>query len=365
MTYSPIDLIDQVRFHLLKSPPNIQAALNAINGASQDVAMHPAIVELKRGLETGHWQNDKLLQLSTAKGSRIYVGFLKGRENKVQYLEGFQFEPYEIAADVSEALPQSRAMPVLVKRSTLGFHQHQTVALFEDAVAGLPSKAKHPAFYFVDRFVRRIKSTTRDFIRSMWDQNEFELLMSANDESLLEACAVWVHLHEYFHGWGALPFLENTQAKNSKSAGGFEELRVDVEALISLASDLAHLRNSQLVFQVILTERVFRYALDYAPETNLDARASLAALHHAENMPGVIVKTNDGRRMFDPTLLMPWLMKLQADLTSADAFAAKLPRDRQKAYLESVLEQMAGYDGTWHKPDWIAKAGKTPEYAWE
>lgn len=225
----------------------------------------------------------------------IVMGVFKAPYNKSLALDGFYYENIEPDHIIRSKYQNSKATPISVLNSTFGFAQYPTcVALFpENFVCEKEFEEEFTVFYFIDVFLRRFEEFGKPILERFVSEKSFWRIKRLNEKTLQLSFATWLHLHEYFHSQGSLPYTDYFKIKNSKNTAALEELRVDVQAILACL-DLAKngYDNAYFYAEVILFERLLRYSAHSDPENNYDARSSLIFLNFLQENLAITLDNN-------------------------------------------------------------------------
>jgi len=225
----------------------------------------------------------------------IVMGIFKAPYNKSLALDGFWYEDVEPDHILKSKYPNSKATPISVLSSTFGFAQYPTcVALFpENFVSKKEFKDEFTVFYFINVFLRRFEEFGKPILERFVSEKSFWRIKRLNEKTLRLSFATWLHLHEYFHSQGTLPYNDYFKIKNSKNTAALEELRVDVKAILAcLNLAKSGYDNAYFYAEVILFERLLRYSAHSDPENNYDARSSLIFLNFLQENLAITLENN-------------------------------------------------------------------------
>jgi hypothetical protein len=276
------------------------------------------------------------------------LGFLDIPYHPEAGLEAIAFTEIAIPDAIVRAAPPSTARCVIPTEATAGFGSETFVGLFPEHFVGHVPQAEEPAFYFMDKFVDRVQRVTLPLIRTMWRREDFAALLAAPVAEIRTACAIWTWLHEGFHKTGPLPLPEYLGDKSSLTAAAFEETRVDLLALELLRGLAGELPVAGLTFDLILAERLIRYAALYDPASSFDARGSVA-MFAGLCRAGAVMPCGEGRRhRLDRARLDAWIAGTGRRMRTAETTAKAQPAGRRKKTLERAFAEIAGQaPGPW------------------
>lgn len=240
--------------------------------------------------------------------STFIIGVFENPYNSKMGLDCLVCEQLAPDQAVLEAHPGKFSRVIDVKASTEGFNLNSCVALFaEHYVTDAGVRRENKACYFVDRFVTRYKNITQVMLNKCISEDSLSSARNASSETILAACCVWLHMHEYCHRLGNMPLPDFLDMKTPRDAASIEELRVDVLTVL-LCYELAE-RGYPLAAkygEIIFTERCFRYAVQYDITQNYDARGSAVLFSHLAGK-GVIRTEMAGKIKVDGDALIPAL----------------------------------------------------------
>jgi hypothetical protein len=215
-------------------------------------------------------------------------------------LDYLTYRPLPVDEHLAEAFP-SGTTPVNIERMTDGFASRVVVALFpENHVDGI-QRGDDRIFYFIDKFIHRHKTITRPLIDAIVAPGDLRAVRAASDADIEQASSWWVWLHEYHHRQGDMPIPAYLPVKSLKPLAGLEELRVDVSGLlVCLNDDDLPPRQARLTYELVLAERLLRYAVEGIPKPNYDAVASQLLFNYLLEAGGLVVR--DGVIHLQPRL---------------------------------------------------------------
>lgn len=182
-------------------------------------------------------------------------------------------------------------LPVSIASSSKGFSEKSVVALFpENHIDKLHLNSDY-IFYFINKFVDRFFKITRKMIVNFVEGNTFESVYTASKSEIQYASACWVRMHEYYHRTGHLPLQKYLKLKSFKPLAGLEELRVDINSILTCLSD-SDIPNykSKFISEFILAERLLRYSIEGIPNPNYDAIASQMLFNYLVEHKGIIIR---------------------------------------------------------------------------
>ena len=274
-----VDAVNQCRRELLiagRARHDVRSIEVCLKKRLLPFSHDPHVKALLDTVASGHLNSTSLLELTHSVDPTFILGFFDVPYNPESYLEAASLSFVPIPRSVLSRYPTSHAAPVLVQSSTDGFKEPLAVAVFGENYVGAELKEHHRAYYFVDKFARRFIDHTRAAVSNSWSPTAFSPLMDADYDTLIQASAIWVHLHEFHHRKGFLPLPKYLNDKSSRNAAGAEELRVDIWSILSLMSLVPAEPITHIAIQYILAERLIRYPLQAEPQENYDARSSIA-----------------------------------------------------------------------------------------
>jgi hypothetical protein len=297
----------------------------------------------------GNLSSDNLLNLTCFSDPQFIVGFFSIPYNPDAFLEAMWVEAIPLPQIVTDLVPDSKALPVVIKACTDGFCNPLSVAIFAENYRGAEVKDHHKAYYLIDKFVDRFKQYTRKAIDTYWSPTAFPDIIEASDSLLSSASAIWVHLHEHYHRSGHLPLPQNLNVKSSRNGAGAEELRVDILSILALLRMNASQPELHIAVQYILAERLIRYPLQATPQDNYDARSSVSLFQYLQRH-GVIA-TNGGKYYFKGgyVALEQALQAIAIKLAAFEFRLSQIPLDERKPQWSTVLPMLAKNNSQWDR----------------
>lgn len=344
-----VELINQCRSEIVNG--GFQANIGHINECVKTrleiYSNVPQVRALLQTLEKGSLASGSLLDLTLSDDPNFILGFFDVPYNPDSFLEAASVRPVPIPPSILAMYPTSHAAPVLLNACTDGFKDPLAVAVFgENYIDAIPSEA-HRAYYFIDKFVDRFKRYTRPRIEELWSPTSFSELLAADTDMLTQVNAIWVHMHEFHHRSGFLPLPKHLKEKSTRNGAGAEELRVDIFSILALSklpSNDPIVRTTQ---EYILAERLIRYPLQASPESNYDARSSVA-LQSYLTRHGIISKRG-GKLYFEGGFqrLLRALSSLAAKITALEYKLSSSPSIDKRQTLATVLPEIAKNNANW------------------
>lgn len=308
---------------------------------------NPHVRALLVTLENRVLASGRLLDLTYSVDPGFILGFFDVPYNAEAFLEAAAVVPVPIPPSVLSIAPDGNALPVQVRTCTDGFRNPLAVAVFGENFIQADLQAYHKAYYFIDKFVDRFRNHTRPAIEASWSPTAFPDLVNAGDDLLMQASAIWVHMHEHHHRVGFLPIPQHLDAKSTRNGAGAEELRVDILSILALSrleSTDPVLRAS---IQYILAERLIRYPLQAPPKDNYDARSSVALFHYLSRHG--VVASRGGKFYFEGGYerLTQALRSIAVKLTAIEYRLSQSPELDRRKILSFVLPGLAKNDNDW------------------
>ncbi|WP_133649042.1 DUF6421 family protein [Paraburkholderia flava] len=308
---------------------------------------NPHVRALLVTLENRVLASGRLLDLTYSVDPGFILGFFDVPYNAEAFLEAAAVVPVPIPPSVLSIAPDGNALPVQVRTCTDGFRNPLAVAVFGENFIQADLQAYHKAYYFIDKFVDRFRNHTRPAIEASWSPTAFPDLVNADDDLLMQASAIWVHMHEHHHRVGFLPIPQHLDAKSTRNGAGAEELRVDILSILALSrleSTDPVLRAS---IQYILAERLIRYPLQAPPKDNYDARSSVALFHYLSRHG--VVASRGGKFYFEGGYerLTQALRSIAVKLTAIEYRLSQSPELDRRKILSFVLPGLAKNDNDW------------------
>jgi hypothetical protein len=302
---------------------------------------------LLENMENHQLGSNNLLELTFTDDPDFILGFFEVPYNPDAFLEAAFVEAIAIPQNVLDIVPESEALPVLLHCCSDGFKNPLSVAIFAENFRDAEVKPYHKAYYLIEKFVDRFKSYTRPAIEAAWSPTAFPDVITADDDLLTRASAIWVHLHEYYHRTGYLPLPEHLKEKSSRNGAGAEELRVDILSILALLDLHANDPVLRASIQYILAERLIRYPLQAPPKENYDARSSVALFEYLQRH-GVIGRKG-GRFYFvgGYARLGEALRSILVNITALEDRISQSPADDRKKKLSFLLPDLAKNNNRW------------------
>jgi hypothetical protein len=227
-----------------------------------------------------------------AKKEPIVISFFKAPYNTHLSLDAFVYNIEKPDAHFVLKFKSSMATSINIESCTEGFDQYPTcVALFPENFRALrPFAEQFSVFYFLNVFIRRFEEYGRPVLEQYISDKAFWRLKRLSKADLLRSFSTWHYLHEYFHSTGDLPLAENLKVKSTKNTSAIEESRVDV---LSVLECMESARNgyydAYFYAELILFERLLRYATHSDPVANYDSRSSLILFNFLEQNQAIRV----------------------------------------------------------------------------
>ncbi len=244
----------------------------------------PVAGELKRCIDTGSFSGNRLISVSDYReDSGLMVALMStpyvrdADDHRVICLHGFEFTDIGPTGALRAAFPAPDVRPVSVTAATA--HMRDTlrfVAFFPDSILGTLPEGYEDGFYFREKFVEAFETRIRPLLDTLWTDDSFAALRAAAPEDLRMAAAIWVHLHEHFHCSADLPVAVHPVLKGTRLAGAFEELRVDLSAMLAGIDGLVGPELARITFEFILAFRLIYYGSSFDPARDYDAVTSVA-----------------------------------------------------------------------------------------
>lgn len=287
----------------------------------------PLRAELSRCIAAGTFADNRLIANSDyLQGSGLMAAMLStpyikdAQDRRVITIQAFEFSDLDALAGLRGAYPAPHVRPVAVGDATAEIRGiRRFVAVFPDSVVGELPQGYADGFYFRGKFVEAYDAAIRPLLDLLWSDTCFTAVRAASPEDLRNAAAIWVHLHEYFHCNAILPIAEFGPVKGTRLAGAFEELRVDLGAMLADIDDAVGPRMAAIVFEFILAFRLIYYGSSFDPVRDYDAVTSVA-LSNALEEAGCILRDSEGRYMFPAgDMLRNGLAEVFDRLTEAEA----------------------------------------------
>ena len=339
MTHAPAAFIKQLNALRTDFNPYVRAkgdvpqglidTIGALVLAYQDDEVGQTFCRDLQGTGSGRWNFAATRNCIDARESNFIIGAFDNPYNQKMGLDCIICNQLGPDAAFREKHPGKFSRVIEIVGSTEGFNFNSSVALFaEHYVTDEPVRPENKASYFVDRFVVRYDKITRNILARCIDPNSLLLARNASADTILRACCVWLHLHEYCHRLGNMPLPEFLDFKTPRNAASIEELRVDVLTVI-FCFELAEEGHPLAAHfgEIIFTERCFRYAIQYDINENYDARGS-AVLFNYLVKEEVIRRNSAGLLEVDHSHLLSTLRKIIREIDTLELTLRSASRDR-------------------------------------
>lgn len=277
------------------------------------------------------------------------IGLFSAAYNKSLSAEAVYFKTEIPHKYLTEKYP-SQARPIRLLATSTGFYGPRYVAIFpENIVWPKVSEESCPAFYFINKFIDRFLSVTKPAISNNIIHNDnFPYILEADYDEILNAAVSWVHLHEYFHSEGIIPYSKSRMIKSTRSTAALEELRVDI---LTIIESLEHLpttpfgdKKSLLLAEFVLAERLIRYPLEAHPNSDYDARSSHVFMSRLLSYKAIGFV---GRTLkIDWSCMLPALKSIAYEINDLESSAALLDLDSARHILGSYVAKNSVINAT-------------------
>lgn len=217
----------------------------------------------------------------------IFAEF-RQRFNPHLALEWLLFEDADCTTRIHDQFPsKSRPIRIVECSSNLEVKIEEGKVPRVRSVVIFPEDWKYPleksasqlnsrdVFFFVDRFSLRTQTYSLPILFKCLTETTFvhlRRLLKGDQNGVVERlCSDWLGPHEMSHRIGILPFavrdgIDFRPFKNNRPAGGFEEMRADVNAILALQAVESDDNYEQSVAEFITLERLFRYPVQHLAE---------------------------------------------------------------------------------------------------
>lgn len=279
-------LLDDLNRHIRFGPSGqvVSADQEAVEQTLCAAGDHPIVQEIRRCFDLGDFSDNRLIALSDYAASQgdmaavMTTPYLRdAQDRRVVCFQGFSFVDAPSPAALNALYPGEDARPVELVAATAGIRKSlRFVAFFPDSLLGQIPRDYSDGFYFRGKFVEAFDQCIRPLLLRLWDEDSFVALRDATPQELSLAAAAWVHLHEHFHNTARLPIHRYTRLKDSRLAGAFEELRVDLAAMTAPTQKTLGVRQAQILSEFILAFRLIYYGSSFDPALDYDAITSVA-----------------------------------------------------------------------------------------
>ncbi|MEM7474884.1 MAG: DUF6421 family protein [Planctomycetota bacterium] len=197
---------------------------------------------------------------------RFIVAFMNPSKSDGAYFEGLLMRQRQTALELTGEY-ESTAWSGTVESCTKSLDNPELLGVFAEHLAERKQEQQyHPearAYYLVDRFAARFRRFTQPVLNRRVTSSSFpnlrQWMRSAGEAEIMDAGSVWLHIHEWGHDSGLLPYHDNRVVKRKWPNSGFEELRVDLLAIVELLSKKSPL--ARVYAEYILADRLLAYAI--------------------------------------------------------------------------------------------------------
>jgi len=330
-----------------RAPHGLIDAINALVLAYQDDEVSRTFCRDLQNTGSGIWNFAATRNCIDARESNFIIGVFDNPYNQKMGLDCIICNQLAPDAGFREKHPGKFSRVIEIVASTEGFNFNSSVALFaEHYVTDEPVRPENKASYFVDRFVVRYNNITRNILGRCISANSLPLARNAGNDVILQACCVWLHLHEYCHRLGNMPLPEFLDFKTPRNAASIEELRVDVLTVIFCfeLAEQGHPLAAQFG-EIIFTERCFRYAIQYDINENYDARGS-AVLFNYLVKEQVIRRNSAGLLEVDHSRLLPSLRKIIREIDTLELTLRSQSRSRNVDAKKQLVRSYLAWNDT-------------------
>ena len=182
-------------------------------------------------------------------------------------LEAVVYERVPVDPLIATLFPCDNPMGVILFDWTAGFDSQTAVAIFpENFATNMPVRPDHRVLYFLERFAHRFACMGAPILDQYVRRDCFAAVRGADTSDFLEACSVWVHLHEHFHRCGPLPLPTFLAEKSKRSSAALEELRVDLRTVLACFELAASgMERFRLWGEFVLAYRLLLYPVQISP----------------------------------------------------------------------------------------------------
>lgn len=229
---------------------------------------------------------DCTLLMEEIKGYSGNVAFLENEERSEHLLGIFEcpYHPclrmeYSRIEDVYPTIvPKAKfdnIRCVIQHESTYGIANEQVVALFPENFKSVNVLARHPVFYFVNKFSQRHIKYTRPILEGILFESIFQPLIHLSQNRINQIVSNWVIMHEESHRTGNMPLPVFLEEKSNQYTAAFEELRADLLTIKSCFNSFTdESSDTYLTGLYVLAERLLAYPL-FREKSNFDTISSV------------------------------------------------------------------------------------------
>ncbi|MGM1049365.1 MAG: DUF6421 family protein [Bacillota bacterium] len=166
--------------------------------------------------------------------------------------------------------PVFQGMELLI--GTNGIWNNNIFTLFpEQLVVRKLNDQKKFAFFFINKYLDIFFNISKPLSKVAIENNL--LVWQASKNEIYDARSIFSFVHDHFHFIGSLPFDQFYKEKGSLLSSCFEEIRVDALTFVELRRIGG--KTNHLASEIILIERLLRYAYTDKPNESFDCLTNL------------------------------------------------------------------------------------------
>ncbi|GAB1670952.1 DUF6421 family protein [Mannheimia haemolytica] len=233
----------------------------------EDINFNNSVLRLKVAKQASHFLFFGPLRLANAnrKGWKFEF-FISQREEPFSNMFSYMYEEYPHPKNICQS---SKLIC-----SSQGISDGNNIVFFpENVKSNISFDKQNCAVFFFDKFYRIYNEITVPLITKLGLSNYLLHSQFLTKQENYEARCVWGYLHDYYHHKGSLPFDENISLKTNWYVGVLEEIKVDMQTLITLKHD-KRIPYSDATYEFVLFDRFFRYTQELNPNSNFDSATS-------------------------------------------------------------------------------------------
>ena len=244
--------------------------------------------------------------LRVANGSRgsstyKFECFISKREEPIDNKFKYLYEAYPHPKNICQSSHLLNATKGLLSGNNLVFFPENILA------SDTPNKQSYAVFYF-NKFYKIFHSLTIPLCSKIGLEKQYVTSIMLTEKETYQARCVWGYLHDYFHHIGPRPFDEQIKIKTKWFTGLLEEVKVDMQTLLTCMND-HNIPFAKEVSEFILLERLFRYPSEKTWSNNFDAGTGLFLQSFFFENKNLLMDGNK-KFVFDDTNLEKNILKL-------------------------------------------------------
>lgn len=240
---------------------------NFIESDFKDINFDYSVKELMLPVESSHFVFLGPLRLANGfrKGWRMEF-FISFREEPQSPMFQYMYDKYPHPKNICQSSK-------LLYGSSGVLDGNNIVFFPENVKNSLKLNNQTCAVFFFDKFYKIYNDITLPLIKKIGLLDLSDSSYNLDALQNYEARCVWGYLHDYYHHKGTMPFDENISLKTYWYAGVIEEIKVDLQTILTVLND-KKIPMADAVFEFILFDRFFRYTQEYNAYNNFDSATS-------------------------------------------------------------------------------------------